>query len=177
MTLVTGLLPDDFDQVAGRVSALIQARSLTDSPIKIIIVEGEDGAGKTFFAAKLAQFVGAKHVELDGHLRQRAYEREPFLDLVNMAAFSAAIQAASPVVADGVLISDVLDKAEIANNLRIYVRRISSTGLWNYGLNLVRGRLVEVPWAAPSMLEEEIFEYHLRRLPHACANLCFNRVG
>ncbi len=175
---LTELSPDDFDEFAISVKELVSARSKSESAaVRLIVVEGENGAGKTTLAARLAGSFDATHVKLDDYLRPRSQACESFVDLVDVAAFSAAIQDAPLVVADGVLISDVLARAELASDYSVYVKRISEYGFWNYGFELARGSLVEIPSLPPSMLDNEIFEYHLRRLPHECANVVFHRVG
>jgi hypothetical protein len=74
------------------------------------------------------------------------------------------------------MISDVLSRIGVAIDLRIYVRRVSPAGIWTLGLDIERGRLISTPDAPVPRLEQEIFDYHCRVLPHARANVHFNRV-
>lgn len=176
MMLGTGWKPSDFATVANKVKALISARRNSSVEIGLIAVEGEGGAGKTEFAAKLAAHIGAGHVELDQYLRRRTDDSEPFINLVDLPSLSNAFQQHAVVVVDGVMISDVLYRLDVAIDQRVYVRRISPVGIWSLGLDIERGRLVSTPGAPIPRLEQEVFDYHCRILPHERANFDFNRV-
>lgn len=170
-------VPTNFGEIAEKVRVLVAARLNSPEQSNLIAVEGVDGAGKTTFAAKLAAHLGVSHVELDRHLRQRGDDSEPFVSLVDLPSLTSAIKARTPTVVDGVMISNVLGCAEIPIDFRIYVNCVSPYGFWNYGLDLARGHLISIPGTVVPRLEQEIFDYHFRVLPHVRANLFFTRLG
>jgi hypothetical protein len=140
-----------------------------------VLVEGFSSAGKTNFAARLAQRLGWRHIECDG-LALEGVDSPRYADHIDRQRLTSLLsQANAGSVIDGVCLRDFLNSATaLPVPISVYIARVSrSTGghlLWHDMLDLTDEDGKE-PW-----LFADIRRYHKDWAPHGIADWMFLRV-
>jgi len=159
-----------IEQIASR------AKTVSASHGSLIGVDGFDATGKTTLSFELARQLEGIRVGLDSYVaRERAADnyvgilrtehlKRDLLNLVNRFPF---------VVVEGVCLLKALESAGFSPNLHVYVKRISSQGLWHDGLHL-ENYAAGTP--SGSWLAESVYQYHQAQQPHIKASLCYHWV-
>jgi hypothetical protein len=129
----------------------------------MLLIEGGESVGKTPFARAVAEQTGALVLQSDCFTRRRRAE-EAYTDLVDKDALSAAAAAArAPVIVEGVCLRAVLPEVLFVSSPTLYVRRVSTMGIWHLEHNV---RLLAcdnvLPW-----LEREVLQYHCDYSPQS----------
>ncbi|MGH7026225.1 hypothetical protein [Brevundimonas sp.] len=135
-------------------------------PEGFILLDGFPDAGKSHLGSKLSQSLGRGWVQLDqvaGGL-QMSPSRPRYTDLLTAEAFNAAVEP-NHAVLDGVTMLDIADKFALPIKAHIYVKRLTTHGLWpeEDELQLINPRDLIT---SPSALRLCVREYHQRTLPH-----------
>jgi uridine kinase len=165
----------------GGVGAVIDEGKLADLVVRIehlplpavIGVEGFTGSGKSHLADDLAARLSATAVHLDSFLPAPAGGSQPYVERLDLPALAAALQADPVVVVEGICLRDALDRIGGALDFAVYVRRISTVGLWHDGLDMddfEAGQTV-----TRDEPERSDMLYHCARRPHTLADCVIDR--
>ncbi|MEX1140422.1 MAG: hypothetical protein WEB33_05690 [Bacteroidota bacterium] len=122
-------------------------------------IDGFSGVGKTPTAQFLANELRAKLIHLDPFFVRDGRFAESF----KVADFRRELDGASGprlTIIEGILLADILSKAERALDCSIYVKRIGRGHLW-YDRNKLERNPEEL-----SKLDQAIVAYHHRVKPH-----------
>jgi len=168
----------------------------------LIAVDGMDGSGKSHLARKLAEKLGAEHVEIDRFLNQK---HGGFLDEIRYDELGNALQqvhAGCSTVVEGCCIQEVMNQLERVPELKIYVKKVEVEQVdgqrierWTNGNFLskydnaqdaIAGEEEELreyqeifsekqDQADLPCLQKELFNYHFQYRPHETADLIFAR--
>ena len=187
-------LPPGYVDVAGLVQDL--TRSLAERSARIVTVDGWQGSGKTTLAKNLASSLGLSRYELDDFLQEHRGGFLEYLDYLQLtAALTEAFKKSRPILLDGICVLEVLQRIGLRPDVKVYVRKISASGIWHHGLKLDPSKTAEQVieedreiarrWAemegtkfgeSGEPLAYEIIRYHYKYLPHETAQFYFNRV-
>ena len=187
-------LPSGHRNIADVVLDL--GRRITGSSIRLVSIDGWSGSGKTTLAMNLADRLGLRRYELDEYLHEHRGSFLEHLDYLRLSTALAGSQTAhGPVLVDGICVLEVLGRLGLRSDLKVYVRRISASGIWHDGLRLDSSRTVEevleeerqsaARWAeihskkfgeGSEPLAWEVVRYHYRYMPHENADVYFNRI-
>ena len=116
----------------------------------VIGIDGDNGAGKSTLAHELVQMIGGSVISVDDFLSGNGMAYSSQLDLPNL---SKKIKAAEePIIVEGVLLLDVLDRLGITLDLMIFAK-CEFDGITKYGE------------------QREITDYYKRRKPAKLAQL------
>lgn len=117
----------------------------------IIGIDGDNGAGKSTLAKEIQVALGGMIVEVDNFLLGN---RQPYLAQLDFPRLAEVVRTAkvAPIVLEGILLLDVLDKLDIQSTFLIF-SKLEWVGMNRYG--------------APA----EITEYYHRRSPWRAAHL------
>ncbi len=157
-----------LEQLASLVAAKKASSSL------LVGIDGFDGTGRTTLAFYLAQKLAGIRVGLDSYI-DKDREAERFvgkLRLEDLARDLSGLLGCFPyVVVDGVCLAEALEAISTAVNQTIYIKRLSSQGLWHEGFHLedfvVRAQ-------AGTWLERSVYSYHELYQPHIRATICYS---
>lgn len=191
---------DDWELPSGHREATDLALDLADriveGPIGIVTVDGWSGSGKTTLAKSLAGHLGLQRYELDDYLLKH---RGGFLEHLDYPRLSSALtdvrRVSDPILVDGICVLKVLQRLGLRSDVKVYVRRISASGIWYDVLKLDPSRtadeVIEEDRQAAERWAEmhgesfgeggvplawEVIRYHYTYLPHETADLYFNRI-
>ena len=187
-------LPSGHRSIADITTDL--GRRIAETATRIVSIDGWSGSGKTTLAADLAERLGLRRYELDEYLHE---QHGGFLEHLDYPRLSTALPnvraATAPVLVDGICVLEVLERLGLRSDLKVYVRRISASGIWHDGLKLDPSRTAEEViaedrqsaerWAemhgkkfadGSEPLAWEVIRYHYRHLPHEGADVYFNRL-
>lgn len=104
---------------------------LENQNYRIIGIDGMDGAGKSFIANKVATKFDLRHINLDDYVEKNKGQYAPNIkyDLLRRAIE----QSQKPIIIDGVCLLAILNNMSIEPDLLLYVKRMSSYGIWHDG--------------------------------------------
>jgi len=145
-------------------------------------VIGLDGfmlSGKTTLAFDLANSMSGFRVGLDSYLDPNfsasTYAEKLKIDYLAQD-IRKLIEVFPFVVVDGICLLDVFDLISQPINATVYVKRISSQGLWHDGFHLEDFEagtvLTESSWLSKCEMA-----YHINRRPHEHAQYVYERVA
>jgi hypothetical protein len=153
------------DEIAGSI-----ARVITNSPTKIVRIEGVCGSGKTTIGRKLAANGIGLHIEVD-KFATKPSKPTPYPQCLKLAELnreiSRATQTGKTVILDAVCLEEVAPAVQWGRGLRIYVKQLSFNSIdptWHVGFQLED----EPPTDEP---HRSVHLYHLNFLPHMNADL------
>jgi hypothetical protein len=182
--------------VATDVNGLIA--TLRDRKPKRVGIDGLDGAGKSHLSLAIASELNAAVIELDEYVEKN---RGNYVAFIDYAGLAAKISESLSFVIEGVCLLAVIERLGVHLDCLIYVKRMSSSGLWadedecefplgieeairqsrrNTELMLEfearqEGRPYTSGAADEPGLAEEIMRYHAKYRPHAIADITFCR--
>jgi hypothetical protein len=187
-------MPSGYTRMVDLAADVARRHAL--EPARIISVDGWDGSGKTTLATDLAAHLSFAHYELDAYLHR---EQGGFLEHLDYARLATALRtrapATQPPLVEGICVLQVLDRLDLRSDIKIYVRRISASGIWHDGLRIDPSKTVEQViaddrraaelWAeidgeqfvrGHEPLAWEVIRYHYAYTPHETADFYFNRI-
>ncbi len=159
-------------------------------------VDGVDGVGKSDTSTVVASEFGIPVIGLDDYVQKN---QGGYVSFIDYSAIAARIAANTCFVIEGVCLLEVLERLDVRLDCLIYIKRMSSSGLWadedecefpdgieeairqsrqNTELMLEFVARQEgkpyTPGAADEPgLSEEIMRYHAKHSPHTAANITF----
>jgi hypothetical protein len=146
----------------------------------VVAVDGFDGAGKTTLARKISRHFSLPLLDTDSLLA--GPEVLNYVDRIDYERLRAAINSnESGLIASGVFIQYILRKVEIVPSIKIYVKLISSNGLWHQGWNIDsefydENQTLDGTMRLHSALSVDLVRYHRNVMPHVNSDLCYVRT-
>lgn len=110
-------------ELASELSRVAKAGS-----VRIIGIDGKDGAGKTTVAERIARATNGTVVSLDEYVEKSRGGYVPYLRVPD--AITAVGRAAPPVVLEGVCLLAAVETMGVELDKLIYVKRMSEHGFW-----------------------------------------------
>jgi len=129
-----------------------------------IIIDGDNGGGKTTLANEMATFLNATVVSLDDHLLENG---DVYWSQIKYEELASAIVSAEPrAIIEGVCVLKVLGRINVSHDYHIFVKRYNGCLGWEYEQYLnVRAKLPR------STLSRDIVEYYRAYKPFNVCNL------
>ena len=130
--------------------------------VLLFTVDGESGAGKSTVARSLSAELGIEHLDLDSLVTRK---RVPYYKAVDRAmlltSLTEIISQGRRTVVSGLLIDKLVDKGSASPELRIYIKKMARSGLWNLGED------INLPPAETNehRLYREVVAYHRKYRP------------
>jgi hypothetical protein len=94
----------------------------------VLGIDGKDGTGKTTLAKHLAESIGASVISLDEFIEKN---KDAYVSVLRVPHLKRAIaEVSGPVIIEGVCLLDALKRMAIPLSRLVYVKRISSYGVW-----------------------------------------------
>jgi hypothetical protein len=142
----------------------------------IVAIDGFMGSGKTCLSFSLAAHLDAFRVGLDSYVH-RDSEVQDYVEKLRLNHLARDLEKLQMrftcVVVEGIRVLDVLQRVGHKPSTRVYVKRVSSVGIWHDGYHLEDyedGSNVPEDW-----LHRDEFAYHVRRRPHLTAEITYER--
>lgn len=181
------------------LKALISHFEATTQAGEIISIDGKDGIGKTYLADRLAQALGAGHIEIDNFLERNRGGYVEFIRYANLAScLDEHLLAGSAVVVDGLCMELIWAHLERTPTRRVYIKRMGLPGpYWKDEDDYVSRAVEEVIeewrrlarfynelWADLPVfgtggghpVEIEILRYHHDQNPHEIADVIYEKL-
>jgi hypothetical protein len=143
----------------------------------IVAIDGFMGAGKSTLSFELAQLLNGFRVSLDSYV-DRDLDVTDYVEKLRLAHLSRdldnLVMRFPCLVIEGIRVLDVLQRAGHSPSTRVYVKRLSSLGIWHDGHHLENfeaGTDVPEGW-----LRRDELSYHSRRRPHLHAQIFYERT-
>lgn len=124
---------------------------IKDKQIKILGIDGNDGAGKTTFASEIAIKLGFTHIEVDQYLIKDSSGYLKFLDLEKLKA-DIKKNAGKKIVIEGVMLYSVLEQIGFKVEEVIYIAKNPFLHDW---LDEYSGKFVGLSFEEIIKLQEE----------------------
>lgn len=177
--------------------ALVAHFKTLTSKIKIILVDGADGSGKTYIASRLAKALDAEHVEVDAFLDRNKGGYIEYLHYEELRqCIDDHLDVGRSIVVDGICIEWVWDRLQRTPTCRLYVKRMGLPGpYWKDEVDFTEGTVDEVlgrreqlaamlssQWgttaymAVVPQLDREVIRYHHERRPQETADIIYERI-
>jgi hypothetical protein len=142
----------------------------------IIAVEGHSTSGKSYLSEDLAKRVGATAVSTDLYAREGS-TADAYVDRMDLDRLHRDLnqfRQAGAVIIEGICLRDTLHGLAIVPRLFVYVKRITTAGLWADDLEnyLEHGR----PASWLSWTDQQSVAYHLRERPEERADFVYERT-
>jgi hypothetical protein len=148
---------------------------LRSSAVGVIGIEGFCTSGKSWLADRLGRDLPAAVVHVDDYCTPRD-NPPPYADGVDIPRLKQALRQLSPTcfsVVEGICLRGVLAKCGVIAKTYVYVKLMSSNGLWHDGLHLEaheEGNGIPGDDQEPHASD---FSYHSNIRPHEKADLIF----
>lgn len=104
------------------------SRRLQGGSVKVIGIDGKDGAGKSYLATALSRTQGAEVLSLDEYVAGGQGGYTAYLDLA--AIKHRLISLGPPVIIEGVCLLAAAEQIDVRIDIRIYVKRMGPCGTW-----------------------------------------------
>jgi hypothetical protein len=175
---------DEHDRPSQTVVASVHALLTvlgTDTPAKVrlIVIDGVGGAGKSALGAQLAAaFDGAVHVDLDDFLIKK---QDKFFDALRLDDLKRSLLAGGRlVIVSGICVLRVLETFELCPDVVIYVKRMRKWG-WADEDEIDGDELERTAAKAGVAIEAwplqvEVRNYHRKYRPHDRAGIVLERL-
>ena len=141
---------------------------------KIISVDGFPGAARGIVSSFLNETLNLPVIYTDDYFVREGKDPDTF-NVVDFSAKIARFTKDSSIIVDGVLVQDLLGRAEKKADLLLYVKRIDQYGVWPDGFKL--DKLLRVAGAEGvsnyDHFQDQLVQYHLRVRPHERADFVF----
>ena len=129
-----------------------------------IVIDGDDGAGKTRSAKRLAQLLGAEVIAFDDFLLGNT---DPYCEQMDYVALRSKISTGrQKVILEGVCALKVLAKIGVHHDYLIFMKRYCDSLGWEYG-HWLAGK-EELP---QGKLQKEILQYYEEFRPFKICNV------
>lgn len=175
-----------IDAMAGREQIIVESldqliKHIKERKPRVITVDGRDGSGKSYLAAQL-------HAQLRGSLIKEEDYREASLAGHFVPKFGDLIRDIrgkkpdEPIIYESCFMQGILPNIGVQSDLSIYIKSISSMGLWSDEDELAYlDSGVEAVAQAKAMgggpFRLQMIEYHYRFKPHENADILYHRIG
>jgi hypothetical protein len=149
------------------------------APTLLLGVEGTSQSGKSRLASDLAPHLDAHVIRTDDYYKQGVLG-ERYQEGLRKQDLRREIlrhrTSGDNIIVEGICLRDTLDSLEVAADLFIYCKHISSAGIWHgdpdfsdpddFDLTFTQGR---IDWWS--------YQYHKRLAPHMCADIVYEWRG
>lgn len=131
---------------------------------RMIVIDGDQGSGKSYLAQELAKSLLATVVSVDDYLSGNG---QPYLSQIDWNSLKSMVleHEALNLILEGVLLEYVLQKLQIEPSYRIFMR-LKTDGEWDYQQYLDQPRAV----TPRAKLTSEIAIYYREMMPWVSAN-------
>ncbi|MBX9629036.1 MAG: hypothetical protein K2X67_00815 [Burkholderiales bacterium] len=153
-------------------------RQRAGSATHVVGIDGFMGSGKTKLAFALAESMNGIRVSLDAYI-DRDVESKNYSEKImrhylvsDLRKLQAAFQF---VVLEGICLLEVLATISRTPDSHVYVKRISTGGLWHDGFHLEDYETDQAITENQEGLHKSEFEYHSKWRPHERAIAIFER--
>jgi hypothetical protein len=143
---------------------------------QIVSIDGFMGSGKTNLSFEFAAHLNGFRVGLDSYV-DRDIAASDYLEKLKLRHLARDLNNLqmrfSCVVVEGIRVLEALERAGCIASTRVYVKRLSSVGIWHDGLHLSDfedGSNVPEDW-----LPRDVLTYHVRHRPHLNAHVIYER--
>ncbi|MGB8819550.1 MAG: hypothetical protein WCC66_16675 [Rhizobiaceae bacterium] len=149
-------------------------------PSGLVAIDGFDGAGKTTLALKISRHCDMPYLDLDSILI--GPKKLNYVDRIDYERLSSEVAAQKTgLIVSGVFVQRILLKIEAMPSIKIYVKRISSNGLWHQGWDIDsesfdENQMLDGRMRRYSDLSVDILKYHREFTPHTNSDLYYNRT-
>lgn len=154
-------------------------RGRAGSAKHVIGVDGFMGSGKTWLALELAESLGGIRISLDSYIN-RDTETQDYPSKIMQHHLASDLQklkdAFQFVVVEGICLLEVLVPISAPPDSLVYVKRISTTGLWHDGFHLEDFETNQAIVENQEGLHRSEFEYHSKVRPHESATVIYERM-
>lgn len=161
---------------AEEVAAVLRQRA--GSVTHIVGIDGFMGSGKTKLAFALAESLNGIRVSLDAYIDRDA-ESENYAAKImrhylvsDLRKLQTAFQF---VIVEGICLLEVLAAISLTPDSHVYVKRISTSGLWHDGFHLEDYETNKAIAENQEGLHKSEFEYHSKWRPHERAMAVYER--
>lgn len=145
----------------------------------LVGIDGFMGSGKTKLAFALAESLGGIRVSLDAYI-DRDVSAEDYAEKImgpylssDLGKLKGAFQF---VIVEGICLLQVLATVSLVPASLVYVKRISTAGLWHDGFHLEDFETDREIVENQEGLHRSEFEYHSKWRPHVRAEIIYERV-
>lgn len=158
------------------VAALCQHLGELPKPL-LVAIEGFMSSGKSSLADALGAELDATVVHTDNFVVP-GDESLPYPERLNYELLAASLRGASATLIEGICLRQVLGRLNAVPTTFVYVKRISSNGLWHDRFHLEEYEEEEEENVQSVITEPEKSDlnYHASVRPHEHANIVFQRV-
>jgi hypothetical protein len=133
-----------------------------------IIIDGDQGSGKTTLAKEIAQVSGASIISLDDYLLENG---AVYWEQIKYDSLHSAILASGPkVIIEGVCALKILEHIKVSRDYHIFIKLINGFAGWEYSYYLN-----EKAKPPKSKLMQDIVEYYKEFKPFEVCDLFLSR--
>lgn len=143
----------------------------------IVAIDGFMNAGKSTLSFELAALMNGFRVGLDCYV-DRDLAVADYLERLRLNHLGRdldnLVMRFPCVVVEGVRVLDALDRLGHSLSTRVYVKRISTVGIWHDGYHLESFESGANP--PDDWLRRDVLDYHVRRTPHLRPDVTYERT-
>jgi hypothetical protein len=145
----------------------------------VVGVDGFMGSGKTRLALELAESLGGVRICLDTYIDRDAVAQDYPSKIMRhyLASELRKLKGAFQfVVVEGICLLEVLALISVVPDSLVYVKRISTAGIWHDGFHLEDFETDKAMVENQEGLHRSEFEYHSKARPHEHATVIYERM-
>lgn len=165
---------------APTVEAITSAlRHSAGSAKSVVGVDGFMGSGKSKLALDLAEALGGIRISLDTYIDRDAEGQDYPSKIMRHYLASDLLKllgAFQFVVVEGICLLEVLAQMSWVPDSLVYVKRISTTGLWHDGFDLEDFETNKLIDETQEGLRRSELEYHSKWRPYERAAIVYERI-
>lgn len=139
----------------------------------LVAIEGFMNSGKSTLAAALAPELGTTVIHTDEFVVP-GDESLPYTERLNYERLEASLRNEFAMIVEGICLRQVLKRINMVPSTYVYIKRISSNGLWHDQFHLY-----EYEGNIRSVTDEPAksdLDYHAMVRPHEIANFIVQRI-